>query len=86
MDITYHIRFHIRKKIRIRKFPDISDRNYPNPKKGPVGQKLSESLSTLNSAGHHLEGVRGLSCEFMFFLSVLKLIGCVANDRRQRCK
>ena len=29
----YHIRFHIRKKyLRIRKFPDISDRNYPNLK------------------------------------------------------
>ena len=39
-----------KKNIRIRKFPDISDRNYPNPKKGPVGRKLSESLSTLAAA------------------------------------
>ncbi len=32
----YHIRFYSRKKIL--KFPDISDRNYPNPKKGLVGR------------------------------------------------
>ena len=40
-----------RKKIqirfRIREFPDSSDRNYPNPKNGPDGRKLSEPLSSL---------------------------------------
>ena len=50
-DITYIIFVFISEKyIRIQNFSDISDRNYRIPKKSPVGWKLTESRSTLNSS------------------------------------